>query len=258
MHNTQTGTCYLIDPDCLGCCIRRELEKGAGNSWGFQTASERRQTHQAGSLPSGVASRKAGLASTMPAVESKLYDESAAAQQAFKREALSRRLHNKEFNAKQSIRKRQQEFDVAVKARLAQDAAMSSKTSSSGRSQVGAKRAQQLPELTATPSSGGGLSGPRARKLQAFVRHPRPPQLPTPPRQLSRIPDDLLLPDINGTGGKQRSYASDSMANLLIDDEASQQATSGIGTVGSQASLLPELVSQRSSMRRMTQVDAQD
>ena len=206
-------------------------------------------------MPSGGASRQAGPAEAQLGSSSRLYDESAAAQQAFKREALSRRLHNKEFHAKQSIRKRQQEYDQAVKARLAQECAVSSSkgSGSTTRSHLGAKRAQQLPELAAT-SGAILLSGPRAKKLQAFVRHPRPPQLPTPPRQLSRMPDDILLPDINSRDSVQRPYIiNDDMADLLVDNQLESSQPPILSThAGSMTSLLPPLGSQ-GSMRRLTQ-----
>ncbi len=241
-----------LPSDCLGCCcVRRELDKGAANSWGFQAPSERRQPAQkASTLPTEITRRQAGPAEAQLGSPSRLYDESAAAQQAFKREALSRRLHDKEFHAKQSIRKRQQEYDQAVKARLAQDCAVSSGkgSSSTTRSHMDAKHAQQLPELAAT-SGAILLSGPRAKKLQAFVRHPRPPQLPTPPRQLSRMPDDILLPDINSRDSVQRPYIiNDDMADLLVDNESSQPPMLSTHA----GSKLPMLGSQ-GSMRRLTQ-----
>lgn len=202
-----------------------------------------------------------------PGSQSKLYNEGAAAQQALKREATTRQMHNKELHAKQSIRRRQQEYDQAVKARLAQDAAVSNK------SDMNAQHAQQPPKLAAASGAALGLSGPRVKKLQAFVRHPRPPQLPTPPRHLSRMPDNILLPDIGGKesiqprqqsrmpdnivlpgiDGKQsiQRYTSNGMADVLMDDE-SGQAISGM-TAGSPNSLLPRLVSQASSARRLTQ-----
>ena len=188
-----------------------------------------------------------------------VFDERTAAQQAFRKEAMSRRLHDKEFHAKQSIRKRQQEYDQAVKDRLLQDAALSSSKNSIGstRAHAGANHAQhaeQLPDVTARVGAAGLMSGPRAKKLQAFVRHPRPPQLPAPPRQPSRIPDDLLLPEIVGRPSKQSTYNSDSMANLLMDDDQTrQQSHEGIGVSSPQESLLPRLVSQKSGMRRLTQ-----
>jgi len=243
-----------LPSDCLGCCcVRRELDKGAANSWGFQAPSERRQPAQkASTLPTEITRRQAGPAEAQLGSPSRLYDESAAAQQAFKREALSRRLHDKEFHAKQSIRKRQQEYNQAVKARLAQDCAVSSDkgSGSTTRSHMGAKHAQQLPELAAT-SGAILLSGPRAKKLQAFVRHPRPPQLPTPPRQLSRMPDDILLPDINSRDSVQRPYIiNDDMADLLVDESSQPPMLST--HAGSKTSLLPTLGSQ-GSMRRLTQ-----
>ena len=184
---------------------------------------------------------------------SRLYDERAAAQQALKREALSRRLHNKEFHAKQSIRQKQQEYDQAVKARLAQDCTVSGSkgSSSTTRSHAGAKHAQQLPELAAT-SGAILLSGPRAKKLQ--VRHPRPAQLPTPPRQLSRMPDDILLPDINSSDSVWRPYIiNDDMADLLVDNQFEASQPPMLSThAGSKTSLLPTLGSQ-GSMRRLTQ-----
>lgn len=116
---------------------------------------------------------------------------------------------------------------------------------------MGAKHAQQLPELAAT-SGAILLSGPRAKKLQAFVRHPRPPQLPRPPRQLSRMPDDILLPDINSRDSVQQPYIiNDGMADLLIDNESSQPPVLSTHA-GSMTSLLPTLGSQ-GSMRRLTQ-----
>ena len=243
-----------LPSDCLGCCcVRRELDKGAANSWGFQAPSERRQPAQkASTLPTEITCRQAGPAEAQLGSPSRLYDESAAAQQAFKREALSRRLHNKEFHAKQSIRKRQQEYDQAVKARLAQECAVSSSkgSSSTTRSHMGAKHAQQPPELAAT-SGAILLSGPRAKKLQAFVRHPRPPQLPTPPRQLSRMPDDILLPDINSRDSVQRPYIiNDDMADLWVDESSQPPMLST--HAGSRTSLLPTLGSQGST-RRLTQ-----
>ncbi|DBA96423.1 TPA: hypothetical protein ACH3X1_015319 [Trebouxia sp. C0004] len=222
---------------------RRELDKGAASSWGFQAPSERRQPAQKASIvPTGVASGQAGPAEAQLGSPSRLYDESAAAQQAFKREALSRRLHNKKFHAKQSIRKRQQEYDQAVKARLAQDCAVSNSKGggSTTRSHMGAKHTQQLPELAAT-SGAILLSGPRAKKLQAFVRHPRPPQLPTPSRQLSRMPDGILLPDINSRDSVQPPYIiNDAMADLLTDNESSQPHILSTHA-GSMTSLLPTL-----------------
>ncbi|KAA6428312.1 MAG: hypothetical protein FRX49_01908, partial [Trebouxia sp. A1-2] len=207
---------------------RRELDKRAANSWGFQAPSERRQPAQkASTLPNRVSSRQAGPAEAQMESPSRLYDERAAAQQALKREALSRRLHNKEFHAKQSIRQKQQEYDQAVKARLAQDCTVSGSkgSSSTTRSHAGAKHAQQLPELAAT-SGAILLSGPRAKKLQ--VRHPRPAQLPTPPRQLSRMPDDILLPDINSSDSVWRPYIiNDDMADLLVDNQFEARASSG-------------------------------
>ncbi len=252
-HSTiQEG--HDLPSDCLGyCCVRRELDKGAVNSWGFQAPSERRQPAQkASTLPTEITRRQAGPAEAQMGSPSRLYDESAAAEQASKREALSRRLHNKEFHAKQSIRKRQQEYDQAVKTRLAQDCPVSSGkgSSSTTRSHMGAKHAQQLPELAAT-SGAILLSGPRAKKLQAFVRHPRPPQLPAPPRQLSRMPDDILLPNINSRDSVQRPYIiNDDMANLLVDESSQPPMLST--HAGSKTSLLPTLGSQ-ASMRRLTQ-----
>ena len=230
------------------------MDKEASTSWGFQTPLERRQAQHNTSLLSGVTSRKAGAAGTLPLLPSKLYDESSAAQHAFRREAQSRRLHDKEFHAKQSIRKRQQEYDQAVKARLAQDAAGNKMFNSSANV---AKRAQQqlqsVSDLQAGSSASGSLSTPKAKKLQAFARHPRPPQLPPPPRQLSRIPDDVLLPDISSKGSKHSKYGSDGMASFLAVNDNDLQTDHDGGNIKSQMSKLPKLSSQASSMRRMTQ-----
>ena len=246
--------------DCLPC--RRELDEGAANSWGFQAPSEKRspQPTALSLMPTAVASRKAGKSSILPA-----FDQDAAAQQAFKREAVSRRLHDKEFHAKQSIRKRQQEYDQAVKARLAQDAAMSSNDASgkSDKAHLKAKHAQhaphaeQLPDVTAAVGGAGlltgSMAGPRARKLQAFARQPRLPQLPPPPRQQSRIPDDVLLPDITGRSSKQLAYNSNSMDDLLMEDDTPRQRPVSVMEEAIQSVLLPPLVSQSSTMRRLTQ-----
>lgn len=230
------------------------MDKEASTSWGFQTPLERKHAQHSSSMLSGVPSRKAGAASTLPLLPSKLYDESSAAQHAFRREAQSRRLHDKEFRAKQSIRKRQQEYDQAVKARLAQDAAGNdTRNTIASVAKRAQKQLQSVLELQA--GLGGSLSGQKAKKLQAFARNPRPPQLPPPPRQLSRIPDDVLLPDIHRKGSKSSKYGNDGMASYLADTDCHLQADHmhDDSNIQSQMSMLPKLSSQASSMRRMTQ-----
>ena len=222
------------------------MNKEASTSWGFQTPLESGRPQPGHSLPSGVSSRKAGAGSTLPQLPGKLYDEASAAQHAFRKEAQSRRLHDKEFHAKQSIRKRQQEYDDTVKARLAQEPTA---ISAHGGSAMVAKRAQQQLQAVSDLQTGtGSLSGPRAKKLQAFARHPRPPQLPAPPRQISRIPDDFMLPEIAGKGTKSSRYGNDGMANLLADDDDQRNNIDSI--IGPQISPMPRLASQA---RRLTQ-----
>ena len=238
------------------------MDKEASLSWGFQTPLERKN----GQSTSSSTYRKpaAGL---LPQLPIKLYEETAAAQHALKREAQSHRLHDKEFRAKQSIRKRQQEYDQAVKARIAQDVAQGSTLSDSRAAKYAQQQLQALqdpPGVQTSPRA--AVSGPRARKLQAFARQPRPPQLPALPisKQLSRIPDAVVLPDICGISSKQSGQESASMANLLIDgvDESDgsvyssyqlQSADLGSSEPKREMSSLPRIANQRSSIRRMTQ-----
>ena len=228
------------------------MDKESSASWGFQNPLARKK----GQPPSlGVTSRRIIPGPQLPG---KLYEETAAAQQALKREAQSRRLHDKEFHAKQSIRKRQQEYDQAVKARLAQDVAQGSTLSDSNAAKYAQQQLQALQASSGLQSSlGASLSSPRARKLQAFARQPRPLQLPAVPKQLSRIPDDIVLPDICGNDSRQSRHENASMANLLMngDDVYSsyQPASLGSSETKSDMSSLPKISSQRSSMRRMTQ-----
>lgn len=197
----------------------------------------------------------------LPQLPGKLYEETAASQHALKREAHSRRLHDKEFRAKQSIRKRQQEYDQAVKTRLAQDVAQGRTLNDTKTAKYAQQQLQALQGSSGVQASpGAALSGPRARKLQAFARQPRPPQLPAIPKQLSRIPDDIVLPDIYGISSRQSGIESASMANLLIDsaDEGTvissyQPADLGSSEPQSDVSLLPKIATRRSSIRRLTQ-----
>lgn len=245
---------------CNCWCVRREVDKEASLSWGFQTPLDRKN----GQSTSSSTYRKSG-ASMLPQPPGKLYEETAAAQHALKREAQSRRLHDKEFRAKQSIRKRQQEYDQAVKARLAQDVAQGSTLSDSRAAKYAQQQLQALQDPAGIQRSPRAVvSGPRARKLQAFARQPRPPQLPAIPvsKQLSRIPDAVMLPDICGIGSKQSAHESASMANLLIDgvDESDSSVYSSyrpadLGSSDSKSDVtsLPQIARRHSSIRRMTQ-----
>lgn len=197
----------------------------------------------------------------MPQLPGKLYEETAASQHALKREAQSRRLHDKEFRAKQSIRKRQQEYDQAVKARLAEDVAQGNTLNDTRAAKYAQQQLQALQDSSGVQASPrAALSGPRARKLQAFARQPRPPQLPAIPKQLSRIPDDIVLPDICGISSKQSGIDSAGMANLLIDSvddvtvSSSYQPTDlGSSEPQSDVSSLPKITTRRSNIRRLTQ-----
>ena len=238
------------------------MDKEASLSWGFQNPLERKNRQP----PSSSAYTKNG-AILLPQLPDKLYDETVAAQHALKREAQSRRLHDKQFQAKQSIRKRQQEYDQAVKARLAQDVAQGSTLSDRRAAQYAQQQLQALQGpsgVQTTPRA--AVTGPRARKLQAFARQPRPPQMPAFPisKQLSRIPDAVVLPNIYGTSSKQSGHQSASMANLLIDgvDESDGSVYSSyrpacLGSSepksDSDVSAFPQIASQRSRIRRMTQ-----
>lgn len=230
------------------------MDKKASSSWGFQTPLERKT---GGAASSDRTHRRSGAASILPQLPGatgKLHEETAAAKHARKREAELRRIHDKEFRAKQSIRKRQQEYDQAVKARLSQDVTQGGTLSDS----KAAKYAQQHVQALQAEQSilGASSSGPRAKKLQAFARQPRPPQLPAAPRQLSRIPDDVVLPEVDGNGSNKLRHESASMAHLMDNDDhipVYQRADLGDSETGSKLPLLPQLASQRSSMRRMTQ-----
>lgn len=174
--------------------------------------------------------------------QSKLWNDTAAAQKAFSKEAQQRRLHSKEFHAKQSIRHRQQEYDQAVKARREQQGGLGP-LKQQNKPQPTLDLPQIVPGVSGNATS---LQGPRAKRLQAIARHPRPPELARPPRQVSRIPDDLFLPHIAG-------FQPTSSAQGLIA-EASDRSNMqyGYGDVSyNAAASLPELVAQRS--RRLTQ-----
>ena len=229
------------------------MDKKASSSWGFQTPLERKTGYPASSASTNSRVGATGTLPQLPGATEKLHEETAAAKYTLKREAELRRIHDKEFRAKQSIRKRQQEYDQAVKARLTQDIAQGATLSDS----KAAKYAQQqVQALQATQSSlGTSLTGPRAKKLQAFARQPRPPQLAAAPRQLSRIPDDVVLPDISGNGSKKSTQESASMANLLANDDVPVYEAADLGNIETKSTLpaLPKIASQRSSMRRMTQ-----
>lgn len=248
----------MYDQVMLAACrlvyllVRRDIDKEASLSWGFQTPSERKKQQQLPSSRTGP--------SILPQLPGKLYEETAASQHALKREAQSRRLHDKEFRAKQSIRKRQQEYDQAVKARLAQEDAQDSTLSHTRTAKYAQQQLQALQGSSGVQASpGAALSGPRARKLQAFARQPRPPQLPAIPKQLSRIPDDVVLPDICGIRRRQSGTESASMVNLIdsLDDGtviSSYQPTDlGSSEPQSDVSSLPKIATRRSSIRRLTQ-----
>ncbi|KAL3132447.1 hypothetical protein ABBQ32_009002 [Trebouxia sp. C0010 RCD-2024] len=226
------------------------MDKKASSSWGFQPL-ERKTGYPASSGSSNRRVGAIGALPQLPGATGKLHEETAAAKHALKRQAELRRIHDKEFHSKQSIRKRQQEYDQAVKARLTQDVAQGAMLSDSN----AAKYAQQqMQALQATKSSSGAsMSGPRAKKLQAFARQPRPPQLAAAPRQLSRIPDDVILPDISGNGSKQSRHESASMAHLMNDDAAPVYQPTDVADKMSTLPALPKIASQQSSMRRMTQ-----
>lgn len=267
----------LVSAECRFCgLLRRELDKNA-SSWGYNTPADPPPHQGEGLLPS-ITSRKAGAGSTIQQAQqqlqkSRLYDnvparvtqqqqeqgaewnDTAAAQRAFRKEAQQRRLHQKQFHAKQSIRQRQQVYDQAVKARLAQGlesvpVAASGKKSSSGLSK------SDLPQIVSGVSgSPTMIQGPRAKRLQAIARQPRPPELARPPRQISRMPDDVFLPDIAGSKGAQLGPAGSNVALLVKQSPRLSNIISTEEyddcTVDVSASLLPQLSSQRS--RRLTQ-----
>ena len=236
------------------------MDKEASLSREFQNPLERKNRQP----PSISTSTRSG-ASLLPQLPGKLYEETAAAQHALKREAQSRQLHDKDFRAKQSIRQRQREYDQAVKAQLAQDVAQGSTLSDSRAAQFAQQQLQALQDPPGVQTSPRAVvSGPRARKLQAFARQPRPPQMPAPPisKQLSRIPDAVVLPNICGISSKQSGHHSTGMANLLSDgvDEldgsvysSHRPADLGSSDPKSDVSSLPQIASRRSSIRRMTQ-----
>ena len=257
------------------CVCRRELDKNA-SSWGFNSPAEQPSHQDENVLPS-ITSKKAGAGSTIQQAQQQLqksgkydnvpsrvsqqqqeqcslWNDTAAAQRAFKKEAQQRRLHQKEFHAKQSIRHRQQEYDQAVKARLAQGMQPDARSSHS-RVHVSSQSKSDLPQIV--PGVSGSLTvlqGPRARKLQAIARQPRAPELARPPRQISRLPDDVFLPDRTGSQSSQpagvvgttqyKVAESPRLTNILSTEQ--DESTGDVS-----AGLLPQLSSHRS--RRLTQ-----
>ena len=250
------------------------MDKNA-STWGFESRVEQ-HTQQREGLASGVIARKAGpKASIRPAEQpqpekehpgqysehdarrlvkqqqqqqqqqqgqTKLWNDTAAAQKAFRKEAQQRRLHNKEFHAKQSIRHRQQEYDQAVKARREQEGGLRPL-----KQQIKPQSTVDLPQIVPGISGNAtSVQGPRARRLQAIARHPRPPDLAKPPRQISCIPDDLFLPNVAG------AQAPSSAQGLIAETPDKSSMHYGYSDASyDAAALLPQLVSQGS--RRLTQ-----
>lgn len=259
---------------------RQELDNYAP-SWGFRSPAEQPSQEEGTPLPS-IISRKVGAGSTIQQAQqqlhnSRLYDhvparviqqqqeqsglwnDTAAAQRAFRKEAQRRRVQQKEFHAKQSTRQRQQEYDQAVKARLAQGSDSSPVTAHRRRHTdsnvpiVASQFRSDLPHIVpAVSGSTSTLQGPRAKRLQAIARQPRPPtELVRPPRQMSRIPDDVFLPDIASSLPGRAANTVQLMGeqsprlNRILSTENDDCA------VDLPAVLLPQLSSQRS--RRLTQ-----